>query len=202
MTLWSALLSGIGVLVVFRAAFNLYRTVRSYFPTRVRLRDEFHSDWALIVGANSGLGRHLALMVADQHVNIIGAGLSDPYLESTGLECPSRNVEFVPVPVDLMDLSSVSTIIAACESRDVGIVLLNAGLGNFDAVSELDDRWIERYFNLMCTSYSLLVREFLKRNWGRKEPSVIYVTASLAGELMVPRSCLYCATKSYLSRLG
>jgi hypothetical protein len=43
-------------------------------------------------------------------VNIIGAGLSDAYLESTGRECESRGVEFVTVPVDLMDLSSIGAL--------------------------------------------------------------------------------------------
>jgi hypothetical protein len=65
MTFWSNILSGIGVLILFRTAFNLYQTIRSYFPTRVHLRNEFHSDWALVLEANSGLGRHLALLVSD-----------------------------------------------------------------------------------------------------------------------------------------
>jgi short-subunit dehydrogenase len=192
----------IGVLVLFRASFLLYRLVLPYVCPRVNLRTAYHTEWALITGANSGLGRHLANMISAQGINIIGVGLEADQLASTKSECESRHVQFISVPTDLTDTTSIETIKSACGNRDIGVVLLNAGYGPFALIRDTSDSQIQKYINLMCTSYALLSREFLSRNRSRGHPSLIYFTASLAADYIVPMNGLYCSAKSYLSLLG
>jgi len=196
------LLYAIGVLVLARAFFILLRTIWSYVPVKVDLQARFHSEWAFITGVNSGLGKNLALMIADQKINILGVGLPDDLLTQTQRECESRGVQFVPIPANLADLSSIPGVMEACGDRDVGIVLLNAGLGIFGPVAKTSDGRILNYLNLMCNSYSVLAREFMARNLTRKEKSVISITASVAANLLFPHGIFYCATKAFVSRLG
>jgi short-subunit dehydrogenase len=168
----------------------------------VNLRRIYDTNWALITGANSGLGRHLSHLIAAQGLNIIGVGLEADQLESTKQECESHNIEFIPVATDLSDLESIPKVLSVCDGRDIGVVFLNAGYGPFGRVAQMSDSKIQSYLNLMCTSYAILCREFLCRHFLRKRPSLIYITASLAADYTVPLQALYCAAKSYLSRFG
>jgi short-subunit dehydrogenase len=200
--MWFDVLFCAGVTILVRSLFLLYRTIRSYIPSRVDFPSEFGTKWALVTGCNSGLGRHLALLIAMQQVNIIGVGLADDGLKSTQAECERLGVEFVPVGADLTDMSSVRAIMSACDGRDVAAALLNAGLGYMATIANMCESDIIGYVNLMCSTNAVLAREFASRHLRRTSKSVIYFTASVAADIVFPSSVLYCATKSFISRFG
>jgi short-subunit dehydrogenase len=150
------------VLIIFRSLFHLYPWLVSYIRRPVDLKQDFQTKWALIVGANAGLGRNLAHMFADQGINIIGTGRDVPRLEAVKAECAAKGVVFIPVIADLYDPGSVSKIVESCEDRDIGIVMINAGLGTFGPVSEASDSFVVNFFQLLTTAYAMLAREFLR----------------------------------------
>jgi short-subunit dehydrogenase len=197
---FDCVLFAIGVVVLFRALFLLYPLLVSYLRRPVDLKREFHTSWALIVGANSGLGRNLAHIFAAQGINVIGTGRDLPRLQAVQAECAAKGAEFIPVVADLFDPKAVRTIVDSCGDRDVGIVMINAGLGDFGPVAERSDEFVVNFFQLLGTSYAMLAREFLIRNHDRQHKSVIYFTASVAGKLWAPTGALYFPIKSYVSR--
>jgi short-subunit dehydrogenase len=136
-------------------------------------------------------------MIASQGVNVIGVDRDAAGLAATASEVRS---EFIPVVANLSDPASVAMIMSACGDRDVGVMMLNAGLGHFGPISDLDDSALSDYMFLMTTSYAVLAREFVARDKSRKHRAVLYMTASLAADSMGPLITLYCAVKAYESR--
>jgi short-subunit dehydrogenase len=197
-----SILASIGFVVLLRALFNWYHWLISYIGPAVDCRREFQTDWALVIGANAGLGRHLALRLAAQGLNVIGTGRDVPRLQAVKSECEAHGVSFIPVVADLYDPNTVSAIVSACEDRDIGVVLINAGNGISGPISDLEDGFIAQYMQLMATSYAMLMRAFFERNRNRAAKSVIYVTSSLAGTVVGPMSTLYFSSKAYVSRLA
>jgi short-subunit dehydrogenase len=166
---------------------------------RVDIKSTFSTKWALITGASAGLGHHISVRLASQGINVIGVGRNTAGLDSTKSAVVSKGAEFVPVVADLYRPDSIGTIMGAVGDRDIGVLVLNAGLGIVGPVSDVTDAFVTDFFFLMMTSYALLAREFLAR--GRR-PAVIQMTASLAGESTGPWATLYCGVKAYVSRLA
>jgi short-subunit dehydrogenase len=156
----------------------------------------------VIVGANSGLGRELALRVASQGLNIIGTGRDVDRLKAVQAECEQKNVRFVPVVADLFEPKAVKTIIDACGNLDIGVVMINAGIGIAGLVSDRDDQYVINYMQLLTTSYAMLARQFILRNRERPHKSVIYMTASVAANICSALCTLYFSAKAYVSRLA
>jgi short-subunit dehydrogenase len=191
----------IGVLILFRFSFLFIRWVISYVARPVDLPAEFQTDWAVITGAGSGLGRHLSRMVAAQGLNVIGVDRDSGGLCATSGDVGGLGREFVAVVADLTTPEGATTVMAACGDRDVGVVMLNAGLGIFGRFRDLCDDFLIDYIFLMTTSYAILAREFVARNRDRAGRSVIYMTASLASDGTLPQGTIYCSVKAYKSRL-
>lgn len=192
----------IGIFVLIRAAYLFYQWIICYFGADVNVKEEFHTNWAVITGANSGLGKSLAIRLAKQGVNVIGTGRRLELLEAVKKECEAFGTEFVCVQADHSDPESVTKVMDACGDKDIGLCVINAGRGIFCHVKNMKDDEISKFIHLMCTQYSLLAKEFIGRNKDRKEKSCIYMTASLAADSLAPAGSLYCSVKSYVSRMA
>jgi short-subunit dehydrogenase len=196
------LASWIGALIVFRSFFYIYQWLISYIRSYVDVKSAFDTEWALVVGANSGLGRRLALSLAAQGVNVIGTGRDVSRLKAVQAEVQSKNVEFIPVIADLFQPAAVQVIIDACGERDVGVVIINPALGIFGPISRKDDNRIIGSFQLLATSYAVLGREFIVRSQKRgNKPTVVYFTASVGAQIVAPMSLVYFSAKAYVSAL-
>jgi short-subunit dehydrogenase len=192
-----------GALVIFRSFFHIYQWLISYVGSCVDVKARFETDWALVIGSNSGLGRSLAHSLAAQGVNVIGTGRDLSRLKSVQRECESKNVEFIPVTADLYDPAATQVIAESCGSRDIGVVMINAGAGLFGPISEQDDAEVIAFFQLMANSYATLGRELVARSRERGgKRTVVYFTASLGAKTVAPMSALYFAVKAYVSALA
>jgi short-subunit dehydrogenase len=196
-----SLLFWIGVVILLRSFVFVYRWLISYVARPVNLGATYHTNWAIVTGAGSGLGRHLSRMIAEQGINVIGVDRDEQGLASTKSDIESQGHEFVPVIADLCQHHFASKIMSACGDRDIGVVILNAGLGIVGPVCEREDEFVANYIFLMTTSYAILAREFMVRNASRKDKSLLYMTASLAADCTAPLGALYCGVKAYKSRL-
>ena len=191
----------IGILVLIRALYILYQWAISYIGDAVNIKETFHTDWAVVTGANSGLGRAIANRLAAQGVNVIGTGRRLDALEAVKKEIEEKGAQFIPVQTDHHDPASVKAVMDVVGDRDVGVCIINAGYGIYGPVADVKDDETAAFINIMCTQYALLAREFIAKNRDRKEKSVIYMTASLAADSLAPLGSLYCAVKAYVSRL-
>jgi NAD(P)-dependent dehydrogenase (short-subunit alcohol dehydrogenase family) len=136
---------------------------------------------ALVTGARRGIGRELALALADAGARTV-AGVRNSGDTPEGLEA---------VDLDLRDLSSIR---AAIDELRPTILVNNAGMGtNHDALEATEEEWDEILnVNLKGLFFACQAagQHMVKRGYGR-----IVNIGSQAGHVGIRRNAAYCASK-------
>ena len=103
---------------------------------------------ALITGASRGIGKAIALEIADIGYNIAIVGRDSEALAVTASEAASKGVEVFPIEADLADVSSIDGVVEGCVGRFGGIdVLVNcAGLSHKGEFTEVTPEEWDKIF--------------------------------------------------------
>jgi short-subunit dehydrogenase len=163
-------------------------------------RDAFRNQVVIVTGASSGIGRELALQLADQRARLVLAARGVESLEEAAAACRSRGAEAIAIPTDVTDETRcrnlVERTVDACDCVDA--VFLSHGCGVYGRFEDLPDlcefrRTVET--NLMgavaVTWYAL---PHLKAARGR-----IVAISSLAGKVGFANATSYSASKFALA---
>lgn len=156
----------------------------------------FRENVVIITGASTGIGRELALQLADQGAWLVLAARDAEKLKEVADQCRQRNRQALAVPTDVVERSQCRNLIerAVAEYGRIDTLVNNAGMtmrARFDELSDpgLIDQIMQ--VNLMgcvyCTHYAL---PYLKKTQGR-----IVGISSLSGKLGVPMVSGYVASK-------
>ncbi len=162
---------------------------------------------AIVTGAARGIGRGIALGLADAGANVVlsdlgGSSQDWSYrladrseLESAAKEVEARGVEAVAIPCDVTDADQVEQLIesAVRELGRVDILVNNAGVVHFGPVAEFDERRWDQLFAVNVKGVFLACRAaipHLVKNGG----SIINI-ASVAGKRGYAGGAAYCGTK-------
>jgi 3-oxoacyl-[acyl-carrier protein] reductase len=143
---------------------------------------------ALITGAGKGIGKALALALAEEGVNIALLARTSTDLENVAKEVRKLGVEALVVVADIASLESVNDAANTVYKKfdHIDILINNAGIGKFGKFLELEPNEWERIIqvNLMGTYYS--TRAFLPGMIERKTGDIINIssTAGLRGNAM------------------
>lgn len=200
-----------GLLCLFHGLFILYRWIISYISSPVDLKKKYNSEWALVTGANGGLGLKIATRLAEQGYNIIGTGRNVKALEDAQnqIESKYQKVKFVPLVADFSNYDSGVKVVSEKLQNpelDIKVIVINAGYGIFGPITKLENNKICDFVNTMCTTYAQLSREFIIKNkaiiYNAKSDSkenkcLLYFTSSLAAETIAPLAAMYCSVKTY-----
>lgn len=156
----------------------------------------FRGRTAVVTGAASGLGRGIALALADAGCHLVVADIDDRRLdavraevEGKGRDCLARRVD-VSVRREMEDLAEV----ALGWKGQVDILVNNAGVGGsgeLDVIPVEDIEWIVGV-NLMGEIYGC--RFFLPHMVRRGEGHIVNI-ASLSGLVALPLHVAYTVTK-------
>ena len=170
----------------------------SYF--KVIEMNEFLGKVAVITGAGSGIGRALAVSLAQQGCNLALADINTESLEQTQVILDSDLFDgSVQVTLHTVDVSQWSDVQALAESvkeqHGRGNLLINnagVGLGSLFKDASLDDmRWVMdiNYWGVVygCKAFLPLI----KKTGG----STIVNVSSVFGLVTVPMSTAYCSSK-------
>jgi NAD(P)-dependent dehydrogenase (short-subunit alcohol dehydrogenase family) len=95
----------------------------------------FEYERAIVTGGGTGLGRELALRLADAGVDVWIAGRRPEPLEETKLLAADRPGGVFPVPCDLRDPEACAALVAAVDGDGAGLLVNNAA-GTFVAPAE------------------------------------------------------------------
>jgi short-subunit dehydrogenase len=133
----------------------------------------FHENVTVITGASFGIGRELALQLADQGAWLSLAARSTEKLAETAALCQQRGGRAITVPTDVAVQSSCRDLIE-CTVQEYGRIdtlINNAGIGMGTRFDEMNDLAVwEKVFQvnffgtLYCTFYAL---PYLKKTRGR-----------------------------------
>jgi len=161
-----------------------------------------YGPWALVTGASSGIGMAFARRLAARGLDLVVTGRRRERLEQLAGELRYRHDRSVqPLALDLGDVGFLSTVAAACEDRDIGLVVSNAGFGLKGLHHEMHPDALDRMLHVNCRVPMQLAHHFLPALRRRGSGGFI-VTASVEAFFGLPGSAGYSASKAFAKALG
>jgi len=163
---------------------------------------ERYGPWALITGASSGLGAEFARQLAARGLNLVLVARRKKRLDDLAQQLSKPyNVQIETIAADLSKPDFMSSIRPATQSREIGLLVNNAG---FALTGPVLDHSLEAELSLLdvnCRAPLILAHEFGRRMMERKRGGIIFL-ASLAGFMSFPMWANYAASKAYNLYLG
>ena len=158
---------------------------------------------ALITGGGRGLGKAVAIALANEGVNVGITGRNEESLKTTVAELEKLGVKAAYSVFDVEEMAQVEQGVASIASQLGGIDILinNAGVGDFGSFEEMPVETWEKVMkvNLFGVYYvTKATLPYLKQN---KEGDIVNV-ASTAGLKGAPNMSAYCASKAAVISLS
>lgn len=158
-----------------------------------------HAGTAFVTGASSGLGRELALRLADAGYRVGVAARRRPRLEELVREIESRGGTAAACPCDVSDREAVERAVTACshELGPVDLLVANAGVSEMTRVEDFSADDVERLMRINFFGAVYAVESVLPGMLERDRGHLVAV-GSLAGYGGIPRTAAYSASKGAL----
>ena len=158
---------------------------------------------ALITGGGRGLGKAVAIALANEGVNVGITGRNEESLKTTVAELEKLGVKAAYSVFDVEEMAQVEQGVASIASQLGGIDILinNAGVGDFGSFEDMPVETWEKVMkvNLFGVYYvAKATLPYLKQN---KEGDIVNV-ASTAGLKGGPNMSAYCASKAAVISLS
>jgi len=158
---------------------------------------------ALVTGANKGIGKAMALGLAEAGADIIGVSASLELQGSAiGKEVQGLGRKFYPYQADLTSRDSLYSFIdkAKKEHGKIDILVNNAGMILRAPAAQHSDEYWDKVLSINLDAAFILAREFGKEMLARKSGKIIFTCSLLSfqGGITVPG---YAASKGALASL-
>lgn len=158
---------------------------------------------ALVTGGGRGLGKAVAVALANEGVNVGITGRNEESLKTTVAELEKLGVKAAYSVFDVEEMTQVEQGVASIASQlgSIDILINNAGVGDFGSFEEMPVETWEKVMkvNLFGVYYvAKAALPYLKQN---KEGDIVNV-ASTAGLKGAPNMSAYCASKAAVISLS
>ncbi|MCJ7736321.1 MAG: SDR family oxidoreductase, partial [Anaerolineae bacterium] len=159
-------------------------------------RESFRGRTVVVTGASSGIGKALALRLADEGAWLTLAARNAQRLEALAVECEQRGGKAIAIPTDVAVEPQCRTLIQRTKETygHVDMLINNAGMAVVSKLEDLPDLHLFKqvmdvnfYGTVHCTYYAL---PYLVATGGR-----IVNISSLGGVLGAPYNSSYVASK-------
>ncbi|MBD2731917.1 SDR family oxidoreductase [Nostoc sp. FACHB-892] len=156
----------------------------------------FANKTIVLTGASAGIGRKLAISLAQQDANLVLAARNQEELEQTLTACTNHTQKVIAVPTDVTHAVACQQLIerAIAVFGQIDILINNAGIGMLTCFDEVTDLSIfegvmqVNYLGAVyCTHYAL---PYLKASRG-----LLVAISSICGKTGVPTRTGYVASK-------
>ncbi len=152
---------------------------------------------ALITGASSGIGYHIAKYLSKLGYDLIVVARRRDCLENLKLECKT-NVRMITL--DLSKEENVYELYHKVRKENIDILVNNAGCGMFGYFEHVSLEKELEMLQINVIALHILTKLFLKDMQKRQKGYILNV-GSLAGFTVGPLMSSYYASKSYVVRL-
>ena len=153
---------------------------------------------ALVTGASSGIGKHIALYLASLGYDLYVVSRNKEKLESIYKEVRSK---VTCIELDLSIEENVYKLYDRLKDKKIDILVNNAGFGDYGCFIDTKLNKEIDMINVNIKAYHILMKLFLqdftKRDYGR-----ILNIASIAGFMPGVHMATYYATKAYIVSLS
>jgi 3-oxoacyl-[acyl-carrier protein] reductase len=157
---------------------------------------ELDGQVALVTGASRGIGRGIALALAEAGAQVVLTARSESRLRSVEREIRERGRKASSLPADLCQESQVQALFARLAEAHgrLDVLVNNAGLGLFGALSDFTAEDFDRLVAVNLKAVFLCCREAMRLMISRKAGYIINIS-SVVGFKGYPNQAVYTATK-------
>jgi NAD(P)-dependent dehydrogenase (short-subunit alcohol dehydrogenase family) len=158
---------------------------------------------ALVTGASSGIGRHLAELLAAAGAKVGLAARRVDRLEEVYRDIAAAGGQSLPVACDVTQTDSVAAAVATVEAElgMLSILVNNAGVVVSKPLFEHTETDWDYVVDTNLKGAWLAAREFAHHLAGLKRPGRIINISSVLGSRTIGRVPAYCAAKAGLTHL-
>lgn len=154
---------------------------------------------AILTGARRGIGKAIALKLAQKGANVIVTDISEEDCQKVVEEIQNLGSEGLALALDVTNEENIKSVIAEAKENfgKIDILVNNAGIFIQEELDKMDSQKIEKELAvnlkgaILCTKY--LIPEMKNQNYGK-----IVNIASIAGFVGFELASVYCATKGAL----
>jgi NAD(P)-dependent dehydrogenase (short-subunit alcohol dehydrogenase family) len=164
---------------------------------------ELSGQVALVTGASSGIGRHLALLLAAAGAKVALAARRSDLLTKVTREIEAEGGIAVPIVLDVTNPDSVAAAVAEAERAlgPLSLLVNNAGVTIAKPVLEHTEADWDQVLDTNLKGAWLITREFAAHLVARGRPGRVVNIASILAERAIPQGPSYCAAKAGLVHL-
>jgi short-subunit dehydrogenase len=161
-------------------------------------------DTALVTGASAGIGREVALELAERDFDLILVARRQPELEHVAEQCRSHSgVDVTVLPTDLLEPDAAAKLVARVSERGLRVDLLVNDAGRLDMAPflEIPVEHHEALLQLNVVCLVSLTRRLLPAMLARGHGRVLNVASTSAFQ-PIPSLALYAASKALVLSLS
>jgi len=151
---------------------------------------------ALVTGGGTGIGRAIALKLAENGANVAIASRNLSHLEQTGEELRILGYSVLPIQMDVRNKSDVERAVGAIVAQwgAVHILVNNAGRSGLSMMNDPDDATWHDIIDTNLNGLYLVTKAVLEKIPDHDGGRIINIS-SVLGKFGVPGYTAYCATK-------
>src|SRR5437879_6042472 len=151
---------------------------------------------ALVTGGGSGIGKAIALRLAQNGAKVAIASRNLARVERAAEEFRNRGLATLALPMDVTQKTDVERVITAIVSQwgALHILVNNAGVSGLSMIDDPDDG---KWFNIVNTNLNglFLVTKAVLRHMPEQAGGRVINISSVLGKFGVPGYTAYCTTK-------
>ena len=171
-------------------------------PAKIEKFRAHYGKWAVVTGASSGIGRAIAVELAEMRMNLFLVARRQSELRQLANELTSRyQVEVTVLAADLSDPRAVGELQELTSKLEVGLFVAAAGFGTS---GKFLDAKIEEEINMLSVNCRAVLElsHYFGRRFAHKGHGGIVLFGSLVGFQGAPNAGHYAATKAYVQTLA
>lgn len=151
---------------------------------------------ALVTGASRGLGRAIAVGLAEAGAEVVLMSRDPDRLESLAAEFRARGQAAYTAPCDVRDVTQVQRVVASLSKLD--ILVNNAGINIPEPFVEVSEAHFDQIMNLNLRAAFFVTQAAVKKmGEGDKGGAIINVTSQM-GHVGASNRTVYCVSKHAL----
>jgi len=181
--------------------FQQISSVRRQKRWQKRLFDQYGA-WAVVTGASSGIGRAIALSLAEAGFNLVLVARRRTVLDQMAANLIQKyGVQVEAIALDMELDGSIGVLETATHNLDVGLLVVSAGFGTSGSFLNASLTQEIAMLNVNCRSLLALSWVFGRR-FAQRGRGGIVLMSSIVGFQGTPFAAHYAATKAYVQALG
>ncbi|BDI30168.1 aldehyde dehydrogenase [Capsulimonas corticalis] len=152
---------------------------------------------ALVTGAGRGIGRAIAIMLAEEGYDVALTARGADELSQTAHECEAHGVRALALPADITDPAQLGRVVETCvrEFRGLNVLVSNAGSFHWGAADTADpDDW-DHLVDLNLKASMRVTRLALPHLLAAEDGAAVLFIASMAGRVAFGMNAAYVASK-------